>query len=217
MTKIIVHRDEIMQSFDSKLRVSLAGQLRGRILDCGCGKGLFHSHLNRGTNGVISLDIRKEALANLSGTRVAAHCARTPFVDDTFDAVWACAVLEHTTRPALAEWIRITRCGGRIVTITPNRHSPWDCINKLLGMRTWSDRPEHVRLYSVAELRFYGPVHGETRFLPFGAELFRRCPQISHVLVLDLKVTDELKRKVRRRFPQLYNAPPPQVAKIRIS
>jgi SAM-dependent methyltransferase len=192
-----------MKSKLSPLRISLARQLAGRILDCGSGEDLFGPHLRREGNDVISLDIDAEALKNIAGKTVQASCTDIPFPDDTFDAVWACAIIEHVKAETLPEMIRVTRPGGRLIAVTPNAHSPFDAVKRLLGMATWWENPGHVRLYTARELRCYGPVRGETRFLPHFGWFFRRFPEFAHVLVLNVRVTAELKAKAASLRPAL--------------
>jgi len=195
-----------MKSIVSKLRSRLARELTGRILDCGSGEDLFGPHLRRPGNKVISLDIDAAALKHTPGTSVVASCAEMPFIDDYFDAVWACAMIEHVVEDTLPEMVRVTRPGGRIVAVTPNKHSPFDPIKRLAGMKTWAQGRGHVRLYDTRELGFYGPVIGETQWIPLMGWFFRRVPQMAHVLILDVIVTAELKEKMRRRFPKVFAA-----------
>ncbi|HUT56242.1 MAG TPA: class I SAM-dependent methyltransferase [Phycisphaerae bacterium] len=184
-----------MHSIQTPLRMALARQLHGRILDCGSGDGLFSSFLRREGNEVISLDVDVEALRKQSGHCVAASCERIPFPDDTFDSVWACAVIEHVAEDTLPEMIRVTRPGGQIIAVTPNRYSPFDPLLRLVGLKPLGRRPGHVRLYSVKELRGYGKVHGETRFLPFLRWFSWHLPHLAHVIIVDIRVTRELKEK----------------------
>ena len=198
-----------MRSIQSKLRLALAAQLSGRILDCGCGEDLFGPVLRREGNQVVSLDVDEESLRKMPGKKVVASCADMPFVDDYFDAVWACAIIEHVREEALPEMVRVTRPGGRIVAVTPNPHSPFDVLRAFFGHGRWAEVEGHVRLYDCAELRFYGTVYGEARFLPFLCWFFWRFPRVAHVLVLDVHVTPSLKEKVRQHFPQTLGRRPP--------
>ena len=193
-----------MRSIASKLRTRLARQLRGRILDCGSGDDLFGSCLRRPGNKVIRLDMDENALRTIPGLRVVADCAEMPFLDDYFDAVWACAIIEHVKEDVLPELVSVTSIGGRIIAVTPNKHSPFDPVKRLAGMKTWKEGKGHVRLYDTQEISYYGPVIGETRFLPIMHWFFRRIPQLAHVLILDVIVTPELKEKVRSRFPKIF-------------
>ncbi|MGB2821709.1 MAG: class I SAM-dependent methyltransferase [Phycisphaerae bacterium] len=196
-----------MHSIVSKTRRTLAGQLRGKILDAGCGDDLFGQYLRRNGNKVISLDVDAEALRRVPGVKVVASCSDTPFPDDYFDAVWACALIEHVAADTVPEMIRVTRVGGRIVIVTPNRRSPWDPLKLLVGLSTWRENEGHVRLYSSEELAHFGEVHGEVVFLPVQAArtFFWRHPNVGHTLILDVRITAELKEAVRRAFPRTFN------------
>jgi SAM-dependent methyltransferase len=205
-----------MRSIVSKVRRDLALELRGRILDVGCGEDLFGPYLRRGGNRVIGLDIDEAELRRLPGTGVVASCADMPFPDGYFDAVWACAIIEHVAADTLPEMIRVTREGGRLVAVTPNRRSPWDGLKRLAGLNTWWENVGHVRLYACEELRPFGQVHGEVVFLPLAParRFFWTHPDVAHTLVLDCRVTRELKDEVRRRFPFFFDKPFPKAVRI---
>lgn len=175
---------------------------------------MFGPYLRRPGNSIISLDVDEEALKETSGMCVVSSCADMPFVDDYFDAVWACAIIEHVREDVVPELIRVTRPGGRVVVVTPNKYSPFDPIKRLAGMRTWSECRGHVRLYTPRELGFFGKVIGETRFLPGFDWFFRRVPQLAHILVLDIVVTEQLKAKVKNRFGEVFA--PKSVNAVRI-
>ncbi len=188
-----------MHSIRSTFRNRMTGELRGRILDCGSGEDLFGPLLRRPGNEVVSLDPDMEALRRTPGLRVAGSCAALPFADAVFDAVWACAVIEHVAEDTVPEMIRVARPGGRIIAVTPNPHSPFDQLKRATGLTTWDSTPGHVRLYGLEELRAYGPVYGELMWLPLMGGFFRRHPEMGHVLILDLRVTETLKEKARQR------------------
>lgn len=205
-----------MHSIVSKVRRALAGELTGRILDAGCGDDLFGPYLRRSGNTVIGLDLDAAALRGIPGTRVVASCADMPFADGYFDAVWACAIIEHVAADALPEMVRVTRDGGRIVAVTPNRRSPWDGLKRLVGLNTWYENAGHVRLYSTEELAGFGEVHGEVVFLPlpWARRLFWRHPNVGHTLILDVRVSPELRRRVKRRFPAVFARPFAPAARV---
>lgn len=188
-----------MHSIRSKTRLGLARQLRGRILDCGSGSDLFGPILRGGGNEVVSLDMDLKELRRTPGRRVAASCARIPFADDAFDAVWACAIIEHVVEETLPEMIRVTRPGGRVIAVTPNRHSPFDSLKRMLGLYTWDSTPGHVRLYKLKELQEYGEVHGELVWAPGMGWFFWKHPRMAHTWILDLAVTSGLKDKARQK------------------
>lgn len=182
-----------MRSRETPLRRRLAKQLSGCILDCGIGDGVYTRYLDRHGNKLVGIDIDAESVRAAGSGAIQATCSQLPFKDCVFDAVWACAVIEHVREDVLPEMIRVTRPGGRIVALTPNPLSPYDPLKRVAGMETWPEMEGHVRLWRAAELARYGEVHGETRFLPFLNWMFWRIPRLAHLLILDVQVTSELK------------------------
>ena len=165
------------------LRRQAAQRMRGRVLDVGSGKGLYRDLL--GTVDVVRLDIESQSLEGSWGHRMVGDAARLPFTDSAFDGVWACAVIEHVAADTIPEFIRVTRPGGRIAILTPNKHSPKDWLRSLWGRPTWIQRGSHVRLYSVRELRRWGPVRGEIWGLPFLDPLLRYLPWLGDTMLLE--------------------------------
>ena len=99
-----------------------------RLIDCGCGPGSITVDLAAAVapGEVVGIDIRADALAQ--GQQLArerglnnvefqvADIFRLPFPDGSFDAAWACALLQHLDRPvdALKEIRRVLKPGGVI-------------------------------------------------------------------------------------------------------
>jgi ubiquinone/menaquinone biosynthesis C-methylase UbiE len=97
-----------------------------RLIDCGCGPGSITADLARAVapGEVIGIDIREEAVADArhlardrgisNVTFQVASINRLPFPDASFDAAFACAVLQHLATPlvALREVRRILKPGG---------------------------------------------------------------------------------------------------------
>jgi SAM-dependent methyltransferase len=82
----------------------------GLVLDCGAGnRPRCYPH-------VINLEI-----VPYPSTDVLAVAEQLPFLDDTFDAVISCAVLEHVKDPfaAAREIVRVTKPGGTIYADVP--------------------------------------------------------------------------------------------------
>jgi ubiquinone/menaquinone biosynthesis C-methylase UbiE len=108
----------------------LAPHLRGgmRLIDCGCGPGSITVDLAQAVapGQAIGVDLREDALIHgrtLARERgiasVAFHAAsvyRLPYADGSFDAAFACAVLQHLAAPlaALKEIRRVLKPGGVI-------------------------------------------------------------------------------------------------------
>jgi ubiquinone/menaquinone biosynthesis C-methylase UbiE len=99
-----------------------------RLLDCGCGPGSITVDLGQtvAPGEVIGIDLREDALAQgraLARERGIANVAfqtasvyQLPYPDGSFDAAFACAVLQHLAAPlaALKEIRRVLKRGGVI-------------------------------------------------------------------------------------------------------
>jgi ubiquinone biosynthesis O-methyltransferase len=110
--------------FDSVLPRKLEGV---RLLDAGCGTGLFSAAaVERGAE-VTSLDVGEALLSKVAqkceSRRVVGDVSHLPFEDQSFDAVLCTEVIEHVRGPrqAVGELVRVLRPGGRLVLTTPNR------------------------------------------------------------------------------------------------
>lgn len=160
--------------------------MRGYVLDIGSGKGLWGALL--GSQRIVRLDIEAQAFQGDWGQKIIGSAAHLPFADSSFDSVWACAVVEHVIEDTIPEFIRVTRPGGCVAVLTPNKHSPKDWLRKMARRPTWIEREGHVRLYSVAELRQYGPVRGEIWGLPFLDPLLRLLPYLGDTIMLEITV-----------------------------
>ena len=105
-----------------------APQLRAgmRLIDCGCGPGSITVDLAQAVapGDAIGIDLRADALTQgrtLARERGIANLAfqaasvyQLPYADDSFDAAFACAVLQHLSAPvaALREIRQVLRPGG---------------------------------------------------------------------------------------------------------
>jgi len=96
------------------------------VLDVGCGVGMYTAAFLRETHHVFGVEIEREraleARERATGV-VEAIGERLPFPDVAFDVVFSHEVLEHVAddRACVAEMVRVTRPGGRIVIFVPNR------------------------------------------------------------------------------------------------
>lgn len=97
-----------------------------RVLDVGCGVGMYTSAFMRYTPHVFGIEVEaergREALALSAGVTQAVG-ETLPFVDDAFDVTFSHEVLEHVQNDRLCarEMVRVTRPGGHIVIFVPNR------------------------------------------------------------------------------------------------
>lgn len=100
-----------------------------RVLDVGCGVGMYLAAFRRCTLRVFGVEVEREwaceAQACAAGV-VQAVGEALPFADGTFDLTFSHEVLEHVADDwaVLTEMVRVTRPGGRILLFVPNRLYP---------------------------------------------------------------------------------------------
>lgn len=119
---------------DRRLQMILnaAGErARGRVLDDGCGLGLYLDRLATQAQTACGVEFDPERAVQARGRdlRVARAAAeRLPFPRSSFDLVLSHEVLEHVTddRRTLEEITRVLRPAGRVVIFVPNRGYPFE-------------------------------------------------------------------------------------------
>jgi len=191
-----------------RLILEAAGErLHGRLLENGCGVGIYVEHLAPYAREVVGLeyDFERAAEAHQRGPHIVnAEGEHLPFAEHTFDVILSHEVLEHVQddRAAVAEMVRVLRPGGRMVIFVPNRGYPFEThgiywrgryrfgniplVNYL--PRRWRDRlAPHVRVYTRGDLErlFVGlPLRFVQRTIIFGAydNLIARWPRLGRIL-----------------------------------
>ena len=145
-----------------------------RVLDLGCGRGGLVEQLEHPLELVVGVD---PDVASLQEHRLVGALPLTaglsgalPFVDGSFDMVFASWVLEHVIKPkkVLGEVGRVLRPGGAFVFITPNKRHPLIGLNRLInrfstlqgrlvrrfyGRKTADTFPAYYRVNTSAEVR----------------------------------------------------------------
>jgi SAM-dependent methyltransferase len=110
-----------------------------RVLDVGCGVGMYTAAFLRESPHVFGVEVEHEralkAREQASGVSQAVG-EHLPFPDGAFDVVFSHEVLEHVDddQACVAEMVRVTRSpepvegrpGGRIVVFVPNRLYPFE-------------------------------------------------------------------------------------------
>jgi SAM-dependent methyltransferase len=173
--------------------VRAAGErIRGRILEDGCGVGMYVEKLSALGGTVIGLEYDREraAEARTHSTHILNAAGEfLPLPASTFDLILSHEVIEHVQddRAAICEMVRVLKPGGRIALFCPNRGYPFEThgiywrgrykfgniplVNYL--PRRWRDKlAPHVRVYSRRDLEklFDGlPVRFIERTVIFGA------------------------------------------------
>lgn len=198
--------------------VDAAGKrLEGRVLENGCGVGMYVTHLAPLAGEVVGLEYdferareASENVAALSNARVVNAAGEgLPFPTSSFDLILSHEVLEHVQddRAAVGEMVRTLRPGGRIVVFVPNRGYPFEThgiywrgryhfgnipLVNYLPRRLRNRLAPHVRVYSRRdlELLFRGrPVNIVERMVVFGAydNIIASRPALGRLLRLVLQ------------------------------
>jgi len=166
--------------------------IKGRVLENGCGVGMYVEKLSGFGGTVIGLEYDSQRALDARGRSphiINAAAEALPLPASTFDLILSHEVLEHVQddRAAVREMMRVLKPGGRIALFCPNRGYPFEThgiywrghykfgnipfVNYL--PRRWRDRlAPHVRVYSRRDLEklFWDlPVRFIERTVIFGA------------------------------------------------
>ena len=183
-----------------EMRVYFSQFAHGIILDAGCSMGGYAKILKK-RGVVIGIDIDRPALKKAPyDHKILASVTNLPFKTEIIDFVWATAVIEHLVADCILEIIRV---GKEIFFLTPNKNAPIDVLRRLLGRKGTWESPDHVRLYTIGELKKFGKIYGEGLGLPkrsfWGKFPFvnRFClymPRLSYIIFLYVE-KKQFKRK----------------------
>lgn len=125
---------------------------RGKILDIGCGRGLFLGVMRAHGWSVVGVEIDQETAENASVAHgidvVAAGRMGSELPDGDFDVVTLYHVLEHVSDPVgtVRECARVLKKGGLLVVAVPNILS----LQASFGKQVWFhlDPPYHLHHFS---------------------------------------------------------------------
>jgi 2-polyprenyl-6-hydroxyphenyl methylase/3-demethylubiquinone-9 3-methyltransferase len=135
-----------------------------RVLDVGCGEGVFAAELARAGAQVVGIDAAEEPLRRARARhpeldlRLVDGEGDWPLPDAGFDAVWAGEVIEHVADTAawLSEVRRVLRSGGALLLSTP-AVGRLTLLRMALSRRAFEvrfdPRGEHLRHYAPGTLR----------------------------------------------------------------
>jgi len=169
----------LVKKFEAELILALLKPSPGeRILDAGCGTGIFTNDiLSRGTR-VVGLDLSLPMLrrANSKGYArlklLQGDMGHLPFPEGVFDRCVSITALEfiENGRQAIDELFRVTKTGGKVVVATLNRLSPWAARREANGKRGHS-LFSHVIFRTPEEMAALAPQEGILRTaVHFGKE-----------------------------------------------
>jgi SAM-dependent methyltransferase len=154
--------------------IRAAGErVKGRILENGCGVGMYVEHLSPlgGTIFGLEYDFERAAEARINSPHIFNAAGEfIPLPSSTFDLILSHEVIEHVQNDhrAVREMIRLLKPGGRVVLFCPNRVYPFETHgiywkgkysfgNKLfvnyLPRKLRDKLAPHVRVYSKRDLQ----------------------------------------------------------------
>jgi SAM-dependent methyltransferase len=133
-----------------------------RILDVGCGLGMYVRQMRRFSDDVYGVDVDPDKVARASTTLPNIYTAPAealPFPDNYFDVILLHEVIEHVDddRQTIVEAYRCLRPGGHIVIYAPNRLYLFETHGFYLGQRY---------IFRLLPLVNYTPDFIRNRFAP---------------------------------------------------
>lgn len=186
---------------------SAGERLGGRVLENGCGVGMYVRHLKPHCGLLVGLEYDFERAREAQ--QHAPHITNAageylPFPAESFSAILSHEVLEHVQddRLAVEEMVRVLQPGGRAIIFVPNRGYPFEThgvywrgkyhfgnipLVNYLPCRLRDRLAPHVRIYARSDLKrlFSGlPVHIVERTILFGAydNIIARQPRLGQLL-----------------------------------
>lgn len=126
---------KLIKTYETELILDMLRPSRGeRILDAGCGTGIFTRDVIAAGAQVVGLELSfpmlvraGEKLSRTPFLMVQGDMSALPFADHVFDKSVSVTAIEFIkdARGAVDELFRVTRPGGLIVVATLNSLSPW--------------------------------------------------------------------------------------------
>jgi HAD superfamily hydrolase (TIGR01549 family) len=149
-----------------------------RIVDVGCGSGLYARELVRRGATVTATEYAPSSLAqarhNVGGLAAGVEfrledAQELTFSDSSFDKVLLTEVIEHLPRPAkaVAEAARVLRPGGLLVVSTPSRYSPLNLAYGLKRRVRGYAFNEHLHEFTPSSFRRLAGEHLDVESLAF--------------------------------------------------
>ncbi|OQY30977.1 MAG: SAM-dependent methyltransferase [Anaerolineaceae bacterium 4572_5.2] len=205
-----------------EMTLKAAGErVKGRILENGCGVGMYIKHLAplAGTVFGLEYDYPRAVEARQHAPHILnAAGEHLPFPKNTFDLILSHEVIEHVQndRAAIAEIVRTLRPGGRLVLFCPNRGYPFETHGiywkgeymfgniPLVNYLPRSQRDKlapHVEIYTWGGLNklFAGlPVKFISRTVIFGAydNIIAKRPRLGQALRAILQLLERTPLKI---------------------
>lgn len=194
------------QRYDDLLGRFAPYRTSGRMLEVGCGGGLFLDRAmgagwqTHGTefDAAVVAEVRARGHAMHLGPLVG-----NPWPDGHFDVVVSIEVAEHLIHPLddLREMVRLLRPGGALYITTPNFNS----ISKWLAYGKWTiiNYPEHISFFTPRTMHMalagLGMHRKWVRTTGISLNRFRRAQGKSDITGSGISSDEELRRTIEKR------------------
>ena len=145
------------------------GNHKSRVLEIGCGTGLFTKELARTDNTIVAIDISKaliikakERVSSANVHFIVGNAYETKFKSGSFDFIVGSSSLHHLeVDSALKEFSRILKPGGKMIFTEPNMMNPQVALIKNVPFikRRAGDSPDETAFFRwqiANQLRRYG-------------------------------------------------------------
>ena len=162
----------LIHRYESELVCDMLKPMPGeKILDAGCGTGVFTRELVQAKSCVTGIELSlpmllraQEKMDSSFFLKVLGDMSELPFAANTFDKVMSITAIEFIkdARQAVAELFRVTRPAGTIVVATLNHKSPWAERRKEKAKRGHTLFKTAI-FRSPAELRRLSPARAEIK------------------------------------------------------
>lgn len=164
-----------------------------RVLDIGCGSGVFSNELREAGARVVAVDANpaaakyvRDTFAKDKLTIIRALMDELPFAPGSFDKCVCLEVIEHVYPPQVRALLRdlyqLLRPGGQILLTTPNYRGFWPVIEWLAdhgGSTAKMDSEQHITRFHKKMLQQYLveagfvniTIRNHSTFAPFSAAI----------------------------------------------
>lgn len=157
----------ILNNFGLKKRanVVLKHKPTGKLLDVGCGNGVFIDYVKNNSNlEVVGTEINVDNVTYLTGKKGLdvrlGNLNEISFTNQEFDIITLWDVIEHLNDPnhTLAEIKKLLKPDGNLIIRVPNGNS----VDFALFGKYWAglDAPRHLYVFSKKSLSYLLSVHG---------------------------------------------------------
>ena len=183
---------QLVRWYEAELLLDFLAPKPGeRILDAGCGTGIFTDDVLKSEVQVTGVDLSLPMLSHAvthCGPRFTGICSdmcALPFADNSFDRVFSMTAIEFVPdgASAMAELNRVVKSGGRVVVTSLNSLSPWALQRQEKAVKQGHTLFTRAHFRSPAEMRRLAPVPCQSKT----AIHFLKSDPVSHIPEIERK------------------------------